>query len=73
VQGGTVRICYDFDGSGLTQTRLTVTFTPGNQTAEYTVTEANPCVNVTVPANATSILVHDVDGTSPDQAAAIDT
>lgn len=75
VQGQEVDICYDFVGSGVTSTRLRVTFTsstgdpPG---AEYEVDEANNCVKVTVPSDAETILVEDLDGPSPDQSAIVE-
>jgi hypothetical protein len=73
VQGGTVRICYDFLGTDLIQTTLTVTFTPGGQTTQHVVTETDPCFDIDVPGNATSIVVHDEDGDSPDKTAAVQT
>lgn len=71
VQDKDVTICYDFNGSGLTQTTLEVSFSPGSDTADYTVTADNPCVTIHVPANATSIIVTDQSGVSPPESAEV--
>ena len=70
IQGQNVEICYDFAGSGVTSATLRVTFTPGGST-EYPVKVDDPCVTVFVPENATSILVEDLDGPSPNKDAPV--
>ena len=64
VQGRTLEVCYDFDGSGLTSTTLRVTFDPGGQTSDHDLTAQDDCAKITVPANATSIRVEDLSGVS---------
>ncbi len=71
VQGQDVKICYAFSGSGVTSTTLRVTFYPGGGSKDYSVTDSNPCVTVKVPDTATSILVEDLDGPSPDKNAPV--
>ena len=72
VQGGDVEICYDFDGSGQSQVTIMVTFFPGSETSEHTLTPSEPCVIVAVPDNAQSITVEDRSGTSPEKRAPVD-
>lgn len=70
VQGRQVTICYNFAGSGVTSTTLRVTFDDGSST-DYEVTTDSPCITIGVPGTATSILVEDLDGPSPDKAAPV--
>ena len=71
--GQPLTICYDFSGTGLSFTHLKVTFTPPVVSpATYVVTPDAPCVTVTVPRGAVSILVEDIDGPSPDKGGVID-
>lgn len=70
VHGAQVTICYDFDGLQLTSTDLEVTFTPAGN-SKHTVTPSDPCVTIDVPANATRIIVEDLDGPSPDLTAPV--
>jgi hypothetical protein len=71
VQGQNVTICYNFTGSGITSTQLQVTYSPNGPTTTYTVTTSSPCVDVPVPLDATSILVEDLVGNSPDKSATV--
>ena len=71
--GKPVKICYDFSGTNLAHTHLKVTFTPGVVSpATYVVTPEDPCVVVTVPDGAITMLIQDIDGPSPDKSAVID-
>ena len=72
VQGQPVSIGYDFHNSGVTSTTIRVHFTPGTEYTDYVLTEENPEVIVPVPANATSVLLEDGDGPSPDKSSAVD-
>jgi len=72
VQGQSLDICYNFSGSGITQTTLRVTFDPGGQTSDHDVTDTSNCVTITVPLNATSIVVEDLSGTSPNRTSPVD-
>ena len=71
VRGQSVTITYDFDGSGITSTTLRVTFDPGGVTSDHDLTAQNNSVTIAVPANATSILVEDLSGVSPNQSSAV--
>jgi len=65
VQGRSLTICYDFAGSGITATTLRVTFSPGGGSSDHDVSDSDPCVTITVPGNAESITIEDLDGDSP--------
>ena len=69
IQGQDVEICYDFP-QGVDEVDLKVTFTPGGTTT-HRVTAADPCVDVPVPDDATTILVQDMSGASADKAAPV--
>lgn len=61
--GKPLKICYDFNGSGVSSTRLEVFYDPPSGSAKYPVTPQNPCVTITCAA-ANEILVKDLDGPS---------
>ena len=69
-QGKDVEICYDFAGSGLASTTLSVSF-DGGEPDDLAVTPEDPCVVVGVPDNATRIVVADASGVSPNKTSAI--
>lgn len=55
--GKPVKICYTGDLPVI----ITVTFTPPGTGTDYTLTAAKPCVTVTVPANAVTMVVEGGD------------
>lgn len=61
--GKPLKICYDFNGSGVNSTRLEVTYDPPSGSTKYDVTPQNPCVTITCAA-AKEIFVTDLDGPS---------
>jgi len=70
-----VEICYDFEGAGVTSTRLRITFTlasGGSTSSEEEVSTSDKCCKVDVPADAETILVEDLDGPSPDKASSVE-
>ena len=70
VQGQRVRICYDFDGSGLSSTTLGVSFDGGDET-DHEVDAENPCVTIDVPDGAILITVSDSSSVSPNKTAPV--
>lgn len=61
--GKTLKICYEFAGSGVSSTRLEVSYDPPNGSTKYDVTPQNPCVTIQC-AVADEITVDDLDGPS---------
>lgn len=45
---------------------ILITFTPPGTATSYPVTEDAPCADVPVPAEATAVLAHDVNGGTDD-------
>lgn len=45
---------------------LEITFTPPGTSTQYPVTEESPCISVEVPANAGTVIAHDVSGETDD-------
>jgi hypothetical protein len=72
IRGQSVTICYEFDGSGLTEVVLAITFSPPPVTVFRTVTTTDPCADVDVPDGAQSITVADESGTSPDKVSPVE-
>jgi len=70
-QGTWLMICYEFGGSGEYETELRVRFSPGDAYDDHYVSETDPWVIVKVPNDATSILVEDRGGPSPDKASIV--
>lgn len=69
VAGQPVKICYDFNGSGIGQTNLEVEFTlspTGSSSSTHTVKVGDHCVTIQVPSNAVAMKVHDTTGTTTD-------
>ncbi|MEO0478276.1 MAG: hypothetical protein AAF196_02225 [Planctomycetota bacterium] len=66
VAGQSLKICYDFDGSGINKTELCITTKPPEQMISRTVSTADNCTTITVPETALTILIEDKDGDSPD-------
>lgn len=60
--GQDAKICYN----GPLPTSATVTFTPPGTSQAYQLTAAQPCVTVSVPANAGSVNAVDGNGISAD-------
>lgn len=70
VEGQPGKVCYDFAGSGATGTiSLDITWTligGGTSTETVKVTAAEPCADVTPPANCTGVNIVDTSGASTD-------
>ena len=64
VAGQALKVCYDFAGSGITETTLRIEYDPSRGTSDEEVSISDPCVTVTVPSGATAIAVTDIDGPS---------
>lgn len=71
VRNQDVEISYDFTGLDMKKTRLRVTFYPGGTPTIYTIEKDDPRVAVPVPGDATSVLIEDLDGPSPDKSSSI--
>lgn len=73
VPGQALKVCFDFGAAGITgPIEIKLDWGPSavpDETA--TLTAANPCKTVTVPANATSLLLIDSSNTSEDHAVLI--
>lgn len=62
--GQKAKIC----ATGNLPVTIDVKFTPPGTTQTYTLTKAKPCVEVDVPDNAITLVVHDQSGGSTDLA-----
>ncbi|MEO0478215.1 MAG: hypothetical protein AAF196_01915 [Planctomycetota bacterium] len=72
VEDDDLKICYDFDGAPITQTKLCVTTKPPTELKEHLVSTTSNCVTIHVPAGAHSILVEDKLGDSADKSSSVE-
>lgn len=68
--GESLQICYDFSGTGLESTTLTVTFDPGGS-ENLLVTPHAPCQTITVPSNAEVYNITDQSAQSQDKGGSV--
>jgi hypothetical protein len=66
--GTKVRICFNFDAAGVTTSlNITLDYSPSSvPDGNATLTPAKPCVEVTIPSDATTLIVVDDSGVSED-------
>lgn len=65
--GGKVKICYTFPTGGPSSVTATLDYSPSSvPNGSATFTRENPCVEVTIPDTATSLIVIDDSGQSED-------
>ena len=66
VAGQNMTVCYDFDGTGLTETHLDVHFNPAGGSVGVHLTTVKPCATIRCPDGAGGVAIEDQDGQSDD-------
>lgn len=71
--GGKTKVCYDFSSGGGTTSPVTVVLDYDSPTPDkqITLSAAQPCQDVDIPAGATGLLLVDSSGQSEDYAVTI--
>lgn len=72
-QGDTCTVCYDFAEGDPSPVHLRITWSSasGDDHEDIYPTEESPCVTVTVPSDAISVLIEDLTGGSADYSSSV--
>lgn len=69
--GEQTSICYDFSDGATSPVTLTLNYDPPTPSEQITLSSDEPCKTVTVPANATGLIIEDQSGQSEDRAVTV--